>query len=131
MAAVTKRYMISIYRLFILFLGFLFIHLSGCRSRQVDHQTDHLITRDTSATDNDLMPAPEYGVKPVNWEEIPEEIVKDKQDEYKDVVTSDPEDKKKLEEKTPVTQPSPEPLEPATAYGTNIHKYSPVIHPGQ
>lgn len=128
MAKVTRWYAIKIYRFLILFLGFLFIQISGCRSRQPE-QNDQMLSGDTATTDNELFPAPEYGAKPVNWEEIPEEVKMKKNDVVKDE-TSEPENKNK-DVQTPVMQPAPEPLEPATAYGTNIQNYSPSIQPGE
>lgn len=123
MARVTKNYIFKLYRLVILILGFLFIYISGCRSGNVE-KTNSTLSKDTTKKNNELLPAPEYGAMSTEWEEIQvEEKLLNKSDTTKgDNIKSE---NKQKEVQVPVKQPSPEPLEPAAAYGTNIQRYSP------
>ncbi len=101
----------------VILLGFTFLIISGCRSRTVDNESS-TEQNDTMSTDDEWMPAPEYGGPPNDWEEIPEEIPQEVPDE-----------KTQQTETPPVEQPAPGPMEPATAYGTNTNDFNTIINP--
>jgi len=115
MSRFTKQQMTRFYRIMVIFLGFLFIYISGCRSRSVENGTNSQTT-DTINTDDEWMLAPEYGGPPADWEEIPQE---EPVEEVKTPVKTTP--------KQEVKQPDPGPLDPAAAYGTNTNFNNPTV----
>jgi hypothetical protein len=119
MSRFTKHQITRFYRIMVIFLGFLFIFISGCRSRSVDDGGGSQTT-DTLNTDDEWMLAPEYGGPPADWEEVPiEEPIEE--------VKTPKETPKESPPKQEVKQPDPGPLDPAAAYGTNINFDSPTV----
>jgi hypothetical protein len=71
MKSTKKRFSVFIFKGILFCLGFLFIVISGCRSRTVENND---AGNDTiQQQDVDLMIAPEYGGPPNDWEEMIED----------------------------------------------------------
>lgn len=129
-----------------IFLGSLFLFISGCRSRSVQNSNDtgnnHSTSSDTIKNIGD--PQPEYGANPMNWEEmeVPDEKVKSDTTQKDDHPFMDmpaygtrPQDW----QQTPATvdpqtdtinQEQHRPLAPVAAYGVNPVDYR-IIPPTQ
>jgi hypothetical protein len=124
MAKFQKKTLQLFYRNYLFLLGFLFLFISGCRSRSVEHS---VTGTDSLKNDGHLLIVPEYGVQPAQWEEMPfEEAIPDKKNLDIGKYTEQA-DSNKTKTLPSVFQPSPDPMNPATAYGTNMHDYKPTI----
>jgi hypothetical protein len=126
MAKISRHLLTRFYRIILLFFGFLFLLISGCKPRSAENTNDATVT-DTSSTDDDWMLAPEYGAREEDWMEIPveEEDVKEVKNPDKKVTDNKDQTPKTTEQQVP--QHVPGPMEPATAYGTNYQQYNTSI----
>ncbi len=108
----------------VLFFGFLFLMISGCKPRSTENSDDSTIS-DTATANDDRMLAPEYGAQDEDWMEMPveEEVIEEEKFDTKGNYT-----KNQATEKQ-VPQHAPGPMEPATAYGTNYQQYNTTVDP--
>jgi len=126
MAKLTKRSVAFFYRILILFFGFLFLSISGCRPK---NPSSELPEQTAEHPDTILLITPEE-------DELPADVTKEtgnKTISTEKQTTQIPEEKKQetqQEQPKPVEQPAPDPMRPVTAYGTHYKEYRTIVQPG-